>query len=432
MTTTGVLTPKLSEDTPRHWIFAPFGQWFVEIGWWLWAIFAAVIAIRTGLHPEKNSVSECYRIACACWWSGRSMYENVYEDKFNDIYNGFIYLPHAAIVYSPFYILPPWLGESLNRVAVIAMMAWAVWRVTKMASTRSWNDSFFVVSAITIGVGAGNAVNGQYNLPVAASLVLAACALVEKRWWWGAIWLAVAVLFKPIAIAPVLLAIALYPALWWRFPVVALVAFAMPFVTCVYGPAYAWGEYEMFWTKVVRATQPLPRRFAEFSTVLWWFVSDLTNFQRNICRAVAAVVTLGLGFVALRRHGELRGGLILWALGVSYIVIFNPRTEGLTYVVVAPAIALFGAMEFAAARTPIWRRAAGITLLAMGFLMIFVHELMPRSGAYFEVAQGSKDLLARPIMSMLFYLWLTWLTLVDRREAAPVPILFNPTVQSSP
>lgn len=172
----------------------------------------------------------------------------------------------------------------------------------------------------------------------------------------------------------------------------------------------------MFVTKVIRAAQPLPRRFAEFSTVLWWFGLDLPDGQRKVCRAIAAFVTLGLGFAALRRRGALFGGLVLWALGASYIVVFNPRTEGLTYVVVAPALALFGAIEFAADRAPIWRRAAGLALIAMGVLMIFVHELMPRSGAYFEVAQGSKDLLARPIMAMLFYLWLAWLALFDRRE----------------
>lgn len=400
----------------RHWIFAPFSRGFVGIGWIVWIVFAVVIAIRTGLHPEKNSVSACYRLACECWWNGRGMYENVYEDKFNDIYNGFVYLPHAAILYSPFYALPPWLGETLNRIVIIAMMAWAVWRITRLAGARPWNEYFFTASAITIGVGAGNAVNGQYNLPMAASLILAACALIEKRWWWGAVWLAISIMLKPLALAPALLALALYPALWWRFPIIAIVAFALPFVANTHGPGYAWSEYEMFVTKVIRAAQPLPRRFAEFSTVLWWFGLDLPDGQRKVCRAIAAFVTLGLGFAALRRRGALFGGLVLWALGASYIVVFNPRTEGLTYVVVAPALALFGAIEFAADRAPIWRRAAGLALIAMGVLMIFVHELMPRSGAYFEVAQGSKDLLARPIMAMLFYLWLAWLALFDRRE----------------
>lgn len=420
-------------DDARHWIFAPFSRRFVGIGWILWALFAVVIAIRTGLHPEKNSVSACYRLACECWWNGRGMYENVYEDKFNDIFNGFVYLPQAAILYSPFYALPLWLGESVNRVLIIAMLAWAVWRVTKQTSARPWNEYFFAVSAISIGVGAGNAVNGQYNMPMAASLILAACALIEKRWWWGAIWLAISIMLKPLALAPALLALALYPALWWRFPVVALAAFLLPFAASAHGPGYAWGEYEMFWTKFVRAAQPLPRRFAEFSTVLWWFGLDLTNFQRTLCRAVAALATLGLGFAALKRRGPLHGGLILWALGASYIVVFNPRTEGLTYVVVAPALALFGAIEFTWERAPTWRRAAGVALLAMGVLMIFVHELMPRSGAYFAVAEGSKDLLVRPIMGMVFYVWLAFLALVDRLPiAASTNELVTPAARSSP
>lgn len=423
--------PEATKADPRHWIFAPFSPNFVGIGWCVWAIFAVVVAIRTGLHPEKNSVSACYRVASECWWQGRGMYENVYDDKFNDIYNGFVYLPHAAIFYSPFYALPLWLGESLNRICIIAIMAWAIWRITRLASGRVWNEYFFSVSAITIGVGAGNAINGQYNLPLAATLILAACTLFERRWWWASVWLTVSILLKPIAVAPALLALALFPALWWRFPLVLLFAFVLPLVCTAHGPGYAWSEYQNFWTKVIRAAQPLPRRFAEFSTVLWWFGLDLTNAQRTVCRAVAAVATLGLGFAAMRRRGLRDGVLILWALGASYIVIFNPRTEGLTYVVVAPALALFGAIEFTSERSPAWRRAVGLCLLVMGIVMIFIHELMPRTGAYFAAAQGSKDLLVRPSMAMVFYAWLAWLALVGRRDLLP-PAEATPAARSSP
>lgn len=430
MTTNSQPKPEGTNADQRHWIFAPFSPNFVGIGWFVWAIFTVIVAVRTGLHPERNSVSACYRVASECWWHGRGMYENVYDDKFNDIYNGFVYLPHAAIFYSPFYGLPLWLGESLNRTVIIAIMAWAIWRITRLASGRTWNEYFFTVSAITIGVGAGNAINGQYNLPLAGTLILAACTLIEKRWWWASIWLVVSILLKPIAIAPALLALALFPALWWRLPAVLLGAFALPFASSPHGPGYAWAEYENFWTKVVRAAQPLPRRFAEFSTVLWWFGLDLSNAQRTICRALAAVATLGLGFVARRRLGLRDGTLILWALGVAYIVIFNPRTEGLTYVVVAPALALFGAIEFTAEGSPRWRRSVGLFLLAMGILMIFVHELMPRSGAYYAVAQGSKDLLVRPIMAMIFYVWLAWLALAGHRSLLPEADL-TPAVRSS-
>jgi hypothetical protein len=428
MTTSPASTPNsIPQDTPTHWrsgLLVAFSKASADITWWIWAIFAIVVAIRTGLHPEKNSVSECYRRACSGWWNGREIYD--------DLWNGFIYLPHAAIAYTPFYSMPLWLGESLYRVMIIALMAWAVWRLTKLVSRRTWNEYFFAVSGITIGVGAGNAINGQYNLPLAATLILATCCLIERRWWIAAVWLAISILLKPIAIAPVLLALALYPALWWRFPIIAAALFFVPFLFSVRDLGYAWSEYQTFWNTVVRATLPLPRRFAEFSTVFWWFGLDLNNMQRTICRAVAALVTLGLGWQALRRHGGFRGGLILWALGVSYLMIFNPRTEGLTYVLVAPALALFGAMEFEGERSPLWRRAVGLALLAMGILMIFVHELMPRSGAYHEMAQGSKDLLVRPIMTMVFYGWLAWLALVDGRETSSLPgAPFTPAARSS-
>ncbi|MBN8596241.1 MAG: DUF2029 domain-containing protein [Planctomycetes bacterium] len=427
--TTDQTKPALSNPDPRHWVFAPFHPNFMVAAWCIWVIFAVVVAVRTGLHPERNSVSACYRIASECWWNGRGMYENVYDDKFNDIYNGFVYLPHAAILFSPFYALPLWLGESLNRIVIIAMAAWAVWRITRLASGRAWNEYFFTASAITIGVGAGNAINGQYNLPLAATLMLATCTLIERRWWWASIWLVVSILLKPLALAPALLAFALFPALWWRLPVVLVAAFALPFVVTAHGTGYAWSEYQNFWTKVVRAAQPLPRRFAEFSTVLWWFGRDTSDAQRQVIRAIAALATLALSFAAVLRRGPREGALILWALGASYMVVFNPRTEGLTYVVVAPALALFGAIEYVRDPSTAPRRAVGIVLLAMGIVMIFVHELMPRSGAYYQVAQGSKDLLVRPMMAIVFTGWLVWLALVDRARLLPEA---TPAARSSP
>lgn len=404
----------------RSLLLAPLGKPFVTIGWALWIIFAIVVAVRVGLHPEKNSVSACYRGACAAWWSGREMYD--------DLYNGFIYLPHAALFYTPFQMLPLWLGESLNRIAIIALTAWSVWRITRLTSTTPWNEYFFAVSAITIGVGAGNAINGQYNLPLAGTIILAVCSLIERRWWSAAIWLVVSILLKPIAVAPVLLAIALFPAMWWRVPIVSLCVFFVPLLFSIRDPHYAWAEYQTFWNTVLRATLPLERRFAEFSTVLWWFGWDLNNAQRTLWRAAAALITLGLSFVALLRHGAFRGTLLMWALGTAYLMLFNPRTEGLTYVIVAPAVALFGLFEAADEKKPTWRRAAGFGIIAMGIVMIFVHELMPRTGRYAQVAQGSKDLLVRPIMTMLFYLWLTWLALIDRSTPAD----FTRGARSSP
>lgn len=114
-----------------------------------------------------------------------------------------------------------------------------------------------------------------------------------------------------------------------------------------------------------------------------------------------------------RRHGPLRGGLLLWALGASYLMIFNPRTEGVTYVVVAPAIALFGAFELSRSGVPVWRRAVGATFIVLAILMMFVHELMPKGGEYARWALGKKDMIVRPSITVLFYIWLTWLTLAD-------------------
>lgn len=402
-----------SDQQLAGWQYAMFRSGFVPVAWIVWGIFAVVIAIVNGINPNKSSVSIVYRAACSAWWGGREMYD--------DYYNGFIYLPHAALVYTPFYLLPARLGEPLYRIVIIALLAWSVWRLTLLTKARAWNENFLVVSLLVIAVGAGSGINGQYNLPLTATLIFATCTIIEKKWWAAAIWLVVSILLKPIAIAPVLLALALYPPLWWRIPLVGLIVGFVPFLFSPTDLGYAAAEYKTFWDTVVRATLPLERRFAEFSTILYWFGYDLNNAQRQIVRAIAAVGTLALCWVALRRHGPFQGSLLVWALGVTYLMIFNPRTEGVTYVIVAPALTIFGALEFAGPGKPAWRRGVGLVFLIGAILMSVAHELMPRGGEYQRMAQGRKDLLMRPMICVAFYVWLMWRTLWERPAAEVLP-----------
>ncbi len=385
-------------------IFGPFGPWSPAWAWLVWTGFALGMAIKFAIAPESNTITRIYRDACAAWWGSREMYSLAPD--------GYLYLPPAAVLYSPFYFLPPWLGEPLYRLVVIGLLALACWKLTLLVRARPWNELFWTVSAITIGVGAGSALNGQFNLPLAATLIFGACALMRERWWAACFWLGLSLILKPIAIAPVLLATALYPALWWRMPLTWLAVGVLPFALSPRDPAYVLHEYSSFWTTMISAAQPT-RPFAEFSSVLYWCGLDLSGAQKTVVRGAGALLTLALGYVAIRRHGPVRGGLLLWALGAAYLMIFNPRTEGVTYVVIAPAIALFSALEVSKPGNAAWRRALGIAFIALAILMMFVHELMPRGGEYARWALGRKDMIVRPSITILFYLWLGWLTLFD-------------------
>jgi hypothetical protein len=61
----------------------------------------------------------------------------------------------------------------------------------------------------------------------------------------------------------------------------------------------------------------------------------------TLLRLAAALVVLGLCFVAHRSSSRRRAALYLVAFTSVYLMLFNPRTENNTYCVLGPALAAF-------------------------------------------------------------------------------------------
>jgi hypothetical protein len=57
-------------------------------------------------------------------------------------------------------------------------------------------------------------------------------------------------------------------------------------------------------------------------------------------RLVVAVATLALCWLALRRLGPTRAAVAMLALAACYVLLMSPRTEGVSYVLMGPPVAL--------------------------------------------------------------------------------------------
>ena len=83
--------------------------------------------------------------------------------------------------------------------------------------------------------------NAQFDLPLAALVVLATAEAAAARWSTAALWLCLGVAFKPLAVVPLLLFSALYWKLIPRVAVGLLIVAAIPFLH--WSPSFVAQEY---------------------------------------------------------------------------------------------------------------------------------------------------------------------------------------------
>jgi hypothetical protein len=126
-------------------------------------------------------------------------------------------------------------------------------------------------------------------------------------------------------------------------------------------------------------------------------------------RAGAAVATLAYSWWATRRMGRVGAAALVWTAGVSYLMVFNPRTEGNTYVILAPALALLGAWSFFGP----WTRGRDALLVLACVVLAFAHVFFYKQ----------HDLWLRPAVALATWAWLGLIALAPGvRRTFPPPI----------
>ncbi len=196
------------------------GERYAWIGWA--ALFLATAAII--VHDSSRSVVPAYRISALQWIAGQPLYE------LSGI-GGFTYFPQAAILFVPFALLPPALGEVLWRLVNIGVLAFGLRSFARLAGERSEQNLFTLMTLVTIPIAWDCARNGQATLAMTGLMLLAVTDVAGSRWWRAALWLSLAVAIKPLAIVLVLLIIAIDRPMTWRVLLGMLVLALAPFVT---------------------------------------------------------------------------------------------------------------------------------------------------------------------------------------------------------
>ncbi len=326
---------------------------------WAWALWLIVLVIVSGLilGGNRKTVTAAYRGAAHKWFRGKPIY--------GDNGRGFLYLPAAALTFAPCAALPTPLGEIAWRILTIGTYAFGLSRACGLVQRHTGRELFLLATLVTLPLAWSSSRNGQATLPMTGLMLLGAVAAAECRWWPSAVWLALAVALKPLAIVLVLLMAAIHAPLRWRLPIAVAGMLAAPFL--FQSPAYVAGQYALCWQMFRSASefglQPLWAQL--FGALEVWGLATSPAVQ-TATRLVAALATLGLAIYAHRAWPRTGAAIHTFTLAAAYLMLFNPRTENNTYSCLAPAIGLAFALS--------WRQPgqavlnATYALLALGIV----------------------------------------------------------------
>ena len=329
-----------------------------QVGWALWVGFLVIMCAWVTFGP-KRSVTPAYFFGAEQWVAGRPLY--------NPEGIGFLYLPQAAILFTPFAALPVDVAEIAWRVVSVGVYAWGVRRLVGLAERCSGCPLFTVTTLIVLPLALSSTKSGQATLPMAGLMMAAVAYLVEKNWWRAAGCLALAVAIKPLAVVLILLAAATYRPLIGRlFVALAILALA-PFLT--QSPGYVQSQFMAFPEAMQYADQ---RSHVEYFAQLFGLLRvigwDVSGAGKMLARGAVAIITLLSCLWCSRRIDAARWGVYFYTLSTCYLMLFNPRTENNSYSMLAPAIGIFCAWALREQRR---KRLALLAVVFWGTLCTF-------------------------------------------------------------
>ena len=292
-------------------------------------------------NPDRTGVVPNYRFASSHWWLGESMYPGGTH--------GFLYAPTFAVLFTPFHLVQPAvLGEIVWRLFGFGLFGWGLWRLAsilneKSSGRREFDSTFALLVLLAAPASLAAINNGQTNLPLSASLVLLCIGIRNEKWNFAAACLTLALILKPIAVAPWLLAFAVFAPI--RIPLlgglvaVGIIGFIHP------DPAYAVGQWIEFWVKLTHSYKPVNLRVSDLFGML-----EKAGFPNpfpfnSLGRTFVSGAALWFVFWKYRRGGFVNGSWGLWFSTAIIWTLFNPRAETNSYVLISPLLA-FAAVSY--------------------------------------------------------------------------------------
>ncbi|MBN2475006.1 MAG: DUF2029 domain-containing protein [Pirellulales bacterium] len=310
----------------------PDGQIWIQRALTLWIVLAVAVSVKMIVQRDAHSVYPVFADAARHWWSNTSLYDDPY----------FFYSPTFALAFTPFGMLPNWLGGVLWNLVSIGLLVWALRVLVRdvlPGAWPPWREGLFLGLAL---VGSVRGIwSSQSNTLLFALAVFAAAAIIKKRWWAASALLAMSAFIKIWPVALVLLLVARWPKqLIGRFSVAAAALALLPWLTRPFGTVCH--QYSLWYGSLLSRA---PERWAgqRDAWTIWENIhAPVPGHWYMALQLATAAAVLGWWLWQSRRTQSVRYQLTaLLSIWICWQLLFGPGTERLTYMIIAP-IATWG------------------------------------------------------------------------------------------
>jgi hypothetical protein len=379
-----------------------------RLGLALWCVVFLFVAVYSAASILKNpggvvphSVSPVYWKAAHQWWHSEEMYGS--REPTQEGRHGFLYLPQAAVLFTPLALLPTIAAEILWRLLGLSGVACALWRLAGVLAPDRRLLWFGLGSFLAMPATLLSTQNGQCNLVIVAIMTLGTVAMMERRWWRAAWWLALGLAFKPHVLVLILLVGVLQPPMRPRLLVTLAAVAALPWINPDWG--YVWQEHLSFVEKMRVAGKPPPGTEQDIVTLVYSLGAQLPERAWLVIRVAGAGAVSLLALLATLRFERATALFYVLTLSVLYIMIFNPRTEGPTHAMMGLPLTVLALDALTRRQRPIgWALAAVCVLLGTS------HELIHPINRWMQ-----------PTLELWIGAYVAWQILTSRPIAAPRP-----------
>ncbi|MFD1623441.1 glycosyltransferase family 87 protein [Azospirillum griseum] len=328
------------------------GRPWPRLGVIVWVLTTLVIAVIAIVQPHR-CIAGIYRAAAVAWMNAEPLYAPGLH--------GYLYFPTGAVAYMPFLVLPEPLASHLWRVALSALLWVAIRRYARLIAPRNAGYAAGAILLLSAPAATIDLLRGQMTLPMLALLLFATVDLASGRDRRGGLLLAAAVFVKPLALVPALLVFATLPEARRGLLLGGVCGVLLSFLHN--DPIYVVEQWVAMVGKLGVAAAPDSGTWFDVGAALktaGWLAPDATLFGP---RAAAAIVCLALAWLAVRRLDPRTAVIVVMSLGCCYLLLFNPRVEEGSYVMLAVLAA--GASVVEGERPANGRRAALLALLCL-------------------------------------------------------------------
>ncbi len=348
----------------------------------LWLILLIAISIITIRQPIR-SIFDAYRDGVHHWWASEPLYSQSPR--------AFVYLTASPLIFTPFTWLVTPLDDLAWRICSVALFLYAIWRLVALTVPDHARPAMAIILLLMLPCAGVNVQRGQAEIAMAALMFLGAADAAQEKWWRATLWLCLAFALKPLALVLALLYAALFKPLRFRLLAGAIVVLLLPFLHP--DPHYVIAQDRAMLDELLFAAQPGITRFNDIAMMLNRFGIDLPSPLILAIRVAGAAATLCLAAIAVHRQPLQQSAITVLSLAVTYLVVFNPRTELGSYMNLAALVGISAALS--------WYHGQKTTAVLLALLILSFGTQVYGNGLF-----RLTDVWLKPLLGLVYLTWL--------------------------